>query len=252
MIKVTAIGDLHAEFPRLWRALRGAYLAGEDFLPSEPVQQGRFRVVLMGDLMHPKTLEHYQRLTGLDDFDPTDPTHLRMAAKAQIREMYRIKRYQEAAPEHVTILLGNHDHAAATGNFVLGNAYLEHHEFHPEHGGISMPEDLKAWLLSFPTEINLYGVNFSHVGPVPWLQSYDEMFYNGREAKEWWQHNPDYVSRMGYRFGVYGHTVMKEGIQIFDQLALIDAFDQDQYLVLYLDDDHFEVQIAHVQPLPIQ
>jgi len=252
VIKVIAIGDLHADFPKLWRALRNSYAVGEDWLPSDPLLRGTYRVVLMGDLVHPKLLADYRRLTGLEDYDPSNPDHLRTAAKAQIRELMRIKRFQEAAPDHITILLGNHDHAAVTGDLVLGNAHLEHREFHPELGGVELPEELKHWIQSFPTQITLYGVNFAHVGPVPWLQTYDEMFYNGREAKEWWLSNADYVERMGYRFGVYGHTVMKNGILIKDKLALIDALDHNQYLELILDEDRLDWEIVEIPPAGTQ
>lgn len=249
MIKVIAIGDLHAEFAKLWRALKHSFAAGEDLMPTDPLVRGTYRVVLMGDLVHPKLLADYRRLTGLEDYDPNNPDHLRTAARAQIRELHRIKRFQDAAPGHVTILMGNHDHAAIYNTFVLGNATLEHKEFHPELGGVEFPEDLKAWFSSFPSEVNLHGVNFAHVGPVPWLQSYDEMFYNGREAKEWWLHNADYVERMGYRFGVYGHTVMKNGILVKDKLALIDALDHDQYLELILSDDRLDWEIVQIPPV---
>ena len=111
MIKVIAVGDLHADFPKLWRALKNSYAVGEDWLPSDPLRRGTYRVVVMGDLVHPKLLADYRRLTGLEDYDPNNPDHLRMAARAQIRELMRIKRFQEAAPEHITILMGNHDHA---------------------------------------------------------------------------------------------------------------------------------------------
>lgn len=246
MIKVIAIGDLHADFAKLWRALKNSYAVGDDLMPTDPLRRGSYRVVLIGDLVHPKLLADYRKLTGLEDYDPSNPEHLRIAARAQIRELNRIKRFQEAAPEHVTILMGNHDHAVVTNAFVLGNAHLEHKEFHPELGGVEIPEELKNWMAAFPAQINLHGVNFSHVGPVPWLQTYDDMFYSGREAKEWWINNADYVERMGHKFGVYGHTVMKNGILIKDKLALIDALDHDQYLELILDDEGVDWEIMQI------
>jgi hypothetical protein len=51
---------------------------------------------------------------------------------------------------------------------------------------------------------------------------------------------------MGYRFGVYGHTVMKDGILVKDQLALIDALDRDQYFEMLLDEDMLEWRISEV------
>ncbi|MER3602822.1 MAG: metallophosphoesterase [Thermus sp.] len=233
-MRVLALGDLHALFPTLWRILKKEGAATPELKPTEEVRTGRLRVVLLGDLVHPKTLEDYQLLTGLVPFDPENPNHLRAAARAQIRELSRLKRYQEEAQGHVSILLGNHDEAAVKGFPLLGNRHLVHKEFHPEKGGLELPEGLKAWMAGFPRELVLEGVHFAHVGPVPWLQTYDEAFYASSEAKTWWFLTPDYVERMGYRFGVYGHTPMREGLLIKERLALIDALDLGQYLRLVL------------------
>lgn len=78
-----------------------------------------------------------------------------------------------------------------------------------------------------------HGVHFAHVGPVPWLQEYDELFYAQSEPKTWWFRTPDYVERMGYRYGVYGHVPMKEGILLKERFALIDALDLGEYLELF-------------------
>jgi hypothetical protein len=75
------------------------------------------------------------------------------------------------------------------------------------------------------------------------------MFYNERESIEWWLYNADYVERMGYRFGGYGHTVMKNGSLVKDKLALIDALDQDQYLELILDEDRLDWEIVEIPPV---
>jgi len=47
------------------------------------------------------------------------------------------------------------------------------------------------------------------------------------------------MQRSGYRFGVYGHTVMKEGIRVFPEynFALVDALDLEEYLELVVDGD---------------
>jgi hypothetical protein len=236
-MRVLALGDLHALFPTLWRILRKEGAATPDLRPTEEVLSGGLRVVLLGDLVHPKTLEDYQLLTGFTLFDPENPHHLQAAARAQIRELFRLKRFQEEAQGQVTILLGNHDEAAVRGAPLLGNRHLAHKEFHPELGGLELPQALKAWMAGFPRELVLLGVHFAHVGPVPWLQSYDELFYASSEPKTWWFLTPDYVERMGYRFGVYGHTPMKEGVLIKERLALIDALDLGQYLKLVLGEE---------------
>jgi hypothetical protein len=241
VIEVIAVGDLHAEFAKLWRLLRRAGAADEGFLPTPRILEGNLRVVLLGDLVHPKRLEGYQNLTGLESYDPLDPQHLKLAARAQIRELSRLRRYVEAAPGRVVVLMGNHDYALLDGEMILGNQTLEHREFHPELGGLALPEEIRAWIETFPYELTLYGVNFAHVGPAPWLQSYDALFYASREAKEWWQRNPDYVQRMGYRFGIYGHTPLGS-IVINENLALIDAFDRGEYLTLRLSEETLDLE----------
>ncbi|GAA6733787.1 metallophosphoesterase [Thermus oshimai] len=235
-MRIVAVGDLHANFPALWRILKAEGLLGPTFQPTEALRSGETRLVLLGDLVHPKTPKDYERLTGLSPFDPEDPLHLRLAAGAQIRELFRLKEFQESAPEGVIILLGNHDEAALKGDPILGNRHLLHLEFHPERGGKPLPEPLKAWMAGFPREVVLEGVHFAHVGPVPWLQTYDELFYAHSEPKTWWFMTPDYVERMGFRFGVYGHTPMREGILLKERFALIDALDLGEYLEIWPED----------------
>ncbi|WP_018111761.1 metallophosphoesterase [Thermus igniterrae] len=232
-MRVIAIGDLHGNFATLWRILKGEGLATPALEPTEALASGETRVVLLGDLVHPKTPRDYERLTGLSPYDPSDPTHLRLAAGAQIRELFRLKAFQEKSQGHLTILLGNHDEAALKGEPLLGNRHLKHLEFHPEHGGRSLPEALRTWMEGFPRELLLHGVHFAHVGPVPWLQEYDALFYAQSEPKTWWFRTPDYVERMGYRFGVYGHVPLKEGILLKERFALIDALDLGEYLELF-------------------
>lgn len=236
-MRIVAVGDLHANLPALWRILRAEGLADAGLRPTEELLSGRAHLVLLGDLVHPKTPRDYERLTGLSPFNPLDPNHLRLAAGAQIRELFRLKAFQEAAQGQVTILLGNHDEAVLRGEPILGNQHLKHLEFHPEHGGRPLPEALRAWMAGFPREVVFHGVHFAHVGPVPWLQEYNELFYAQSEPKTWWFRTPDYVERMGYRFGVYGHVPMKEGILLKERFALIDALDLGEYLELFPEEE---------------
>ncbi len=121
-MRVIAVGDLHGNFPALWRLLKAEGLADAHLRPTAALRAGEARLVLLGDLVHPKTLRDYERLTGLSPYDPEDPTHLRLAAGAQIRELFRLKGFQEEAEGHVTILLGNHDEAALRGEPILATA----------------------------------------------------------------------------------------------------------------------------------
>ncbi|HGY09916.1 MAG TPA: metallophosphoesterase [Oceanithermus profundus] len=235
MPRIVAIGDVHAEYGRLWQALRHAGAADAHYLPTPALRAGHLRVVLIGDLVHPKTRDAYTRLTGFDPYDPRNPDHLDRAAREQIRALGRIKHFAEQAGGFVVVLRGNHDQAALDHKFLLGNASgIEHAEFDPERGGRPLPQALAEWLGGLPKEFVIDGIHFAHVGPAPWLQEYDDMFYQSKEPKQWWFTHPDYLARAGFRFGVYGHTVMKKGIRVFEQhgFALIDALDLGQYLEL--------------------
>ncbi|GLV47535.1 metallophosphoesterase [Thermus sp. LT1-2-5] len=245
-MRVVAIGDLHANFPAFWRILKAEGLVDGSFKPTPALRFGTSKVVLLGDLVHPKTPKDYERLTGLVPFDPENPLHLRLAAKAEIRELFRLKALQEEAGGNLVILLGNHDEAALKGEPILGNRHLKHLEFHPEKGGQPLPEALKTWMESFPKEWVLNGVHFAHVGPVPWLQEYDDLFYAQSEPKTWWFRTPDYVERMGYRYGVYGHVPLREGILLKERFALIDALDLGQYLELFPEEDPLAVRIKRL------
>lgn len=233
-MRVLAIGDLHAQFGLLWRILRLEGLADRAFQPTEALRSGQVLLVLLGDLVHPKGRKGYENLTGFAPFDPEDPNHLRAAAKAQIRELHRLRAFQKEAQGQVQILLGNHDQAVLDGEPILESGGTPHLEFHPESGGLPLPEELRAWFQTFPKELLLEGVHFAHVGPVPWLQDFSPFFYAQSEPKTWWFRTPDYVERMGYRFGVYGHTPTR-GILLKERFALIDALDLGEYLELDLE-----------------
>ena len=247
MPRIVAIGDVHAEYGKLWRALRHAGAANAQNEPTPALTSGRLRVVLLGDLVHPKTREAYTRLTGFEPYDHRNPEHLRRAARVQIRALLRLKRFVEKAGGFAVVLRGNHDQAVLDHRFLLGNASgIEHAEFDPDRGGLALPDSLAEWLGAFPKEFVVGGIHFAHVGPAPWLQEYDDMFYQSKEPKSWWFTNPDYMQRSGYRFGVYGHTVMKEGIRVFPEynFALVDALDREQYLELLPDAEEVSWQIA--------
>jgi hypothetical protein len=96
------------------------------------VVSGRYRVVLVGDLVHYKDERAYAIAVGADPYDPTDPDHLRRAARAQIRELYRFKDFVEKTGGNLQVILGNHDEAALLHNYDLGTrGGLKHDEFRP-------------------------------------------------------------------------------------------------------------------------
>ena len=236
--KFIVIGDVHADFETLWEALRSASCMDADGQPTMPVRNGLYQVVLIGDLVHPKNEREYARLIGKDSFDPADPDHLFLAARAQVKSLERLQAFQQAAPQSIHIILGNHDDAVLSSEYLLGTASgLVHVEFDPERGGVLLPDHLRLWFQGFLRELRVGGVQFAHVGPLPAMTSYDGLFYADSSHKRWWQDTPEYVHMAGLEFGVYGHTQMKDGIVVNHTagFAMIDALHAREYLEVILD-----------------
>ena len=249
MIKVLAVGDVHGMWAELWSVLRASAVATPTFKPTEAVLSGRYRVVLVGDLVHYKDQRAYAIAVGADDYDPTDPDHLRRAARAQIRELYRFKDFAERTGGNLQIILGNHDEAALLHNYDLGTrGGLKHDEFRADRGGVALPEDLADWIRGFPREVVHHGVHFAHAGPTPGMQYFDDFFYHDPDTKTWWYEKPELVQQAGHRFGVYGHTVMKDGIYVDKEhaLAMIDALAQRQFLEMIVSDERLDYTVSQV------
>jgi hypothetical protein len=249
VIKVLAVGDVHGMWAELWSVLRASAVATPTFKPTEAVLSGRYRVVLVGDLVHYKDQRAYAIAVGADDYDPTDPDHLRRAARAQIRELYRFKDFAERTGGNLQIILGNHDEAALLHNYDLGTrGGLKHDEFRADRGGVALPEDLADWIRGFPREVVHHGVHFAHAGPTPGMQYFDDFFYHDPDTKTWWYEKPELVQQAGHRFGVYGHTVMKDGIYVDKEhaLAMIDALAQRQFLEMIVSDERLDYTVSQV------
>ncbi|ULH15338.1 metallophosphoesterase [Deinococcus sp. KNUC1210] len=250
--KFIAIGDVHADFERLWEALRAASCVDAAGMPTLPVCSGLYQVVLIGDLVHPKTEAEYARLIGSDTFDSSDPEQLFLAAREQVKRLERLYAYQRAAPRSVHILLGNHDDAVLHTDYLLGTVGgLSHVEFDASRGGVLLPDHLRAWFQSFLRELRVGGLHFAHVGPLPAMTSYDDLFYADHVHKRWWQETPEYVQMAGIDFGVYGHTQMKDGIMInrTNGFAMIDALPTREYLEVLVDTSSVDEPLS-VRPVP--
>lgn len=244
--KVVAVGDVHGQWAELWSALRAAGAAGAVAEPTAQVMSGQLEVVLCGDLVHYKDAESYARAVSAETFDPDDPLQLRRAAKAQIRELYRVKDYVARANGHVTVILGNHDEVALTHSYELTTrGGLRHLEFDPKRGGLELPDELGQWLASFPRTKAIREVQFAHAGPLPGMQIYDDFFYHDPDTRGWWRDKPELARQCGCRFGVYGHTVMDGGIYLDREydFAMIDALEHRQYLELVFASDALNVEI---------
>ncbi len=245
-LKVIAIGDVHGQWAELWAALRASGVLNPGFEPSAKVLSGRLEVVLTGDLVHYKDSESYARAVGAEVFDARDERHWRRAAKAQIRELYRFKDFAQRSGGRVGVILGNHDEVALNCRYTLGTrGGLEHLEFDPERGGLALPDELGSWIAGFPRQKVIREVQFAHAGPLPGMQVYDDFFYHDPDTKRWWHDKPELARQGGCRFGVYGHTVMPEGIYLDHDygFAMIDALERHEYLELDFDGEDLQVAI---------
>ena len=246
MIKVVAIGDVHGQWAEVWQALKVATACDAQLEPTEAVKEGRFQVIFIGDLVHYKDERAYAQAVGEEPYDSTNPDHLRRAAKAQVRELYRFKDYVDKAGGNVTIIMGNHDESALDHKFELSTrGGLKHDEFNADKGGISLPDDLKSWMENFAREKIFYDVQFAHAGPMPGMQYFDDFFYHDEDTKKWWFNKPELCKQTGRRFGVYGHTVMQEGIYIDKEncFAMIDALSHRQFFEMILDEERLDYRV---------
>lgn len=249
MIKVIAVGDVHGQWAELWRVLRAAAAATPSLEPTQAVIEGRYQVVCAGDLVHYKDERDYATAVGEEPYDAGSAEQLKRAAKAQVRELYRFKRFVDQSGGNVQVILGNHDESAVDHRYELTTrGGLTHLEFDESKGGFEMPDDLKEWFRAFPREVVFHGVQFAHAGPLPGMQIFDDFFYHDPDTKTWWFNKPELVRQAGHRFGVYGHTVMKEGIYIDREnaFAMIDALTQLQFLEMILSEDRLDYRVMQL------
>ncbi|MEZ4605714.1 MAG: hypothetical protein R2865_02615 [Deinococcales bacterium] len=122
---------------------------------------------------------------------------------------------------------------------------VEHHEFNPQYGGIAIPDDLAAWISSFPRQKIFYEVHFAHAGPLPSMQYFDDFFYNDRDSKHWWHEKPDLMQQAKHRFGVYGHTAMTDGIHIDGEhgFAMMVCLTHRQYFEMILSESRLDYRV---------
>ena len=249
MRKYVCIGDVHGRFDLLWAALRASFCADSEGRPTAPLKEGRYHLVLIGDLVHPKSREDYARLAAVEpgEFDHRNPEHLAAVAGRTVAEIRRVRSYLEECGDSATILLGNHDWVAVEPGQVLEMSDgLEHLEFDPARGGVALPDDLKEWFRGMPRELVVDGVQFSHAGPTPPMREFDMFFHADDEPRTWWRKKPHLVEDVGHRFGVYGHTVMPDGIYLDPQgrFAMVDALrGQGQYLEMIVGDGDPQLRV---------
>ena len=232
--RLVVVGDVHAQVEKFWHILRVAGLL-DGSNPSSELINGTTHLILLGDLVHAKTRAHYAALIGEKSFDEYDPAQVERAERAEEAFLRDVKRFCDRASGNVTVLLGNHDHNALTGEEgVLRTDDLAHLEWRAS--GRALPEDLAAWLATWPSEYVARDLHFAHVGPKPEYNRYDERFYL-ENRRDWILEPRDLMAETPYRFGVYGHTPVRGGAHFASQgrallLDMNGVGDEYAYLVV--------------------
>jgi hypothetical protein len=244
--RIVVVGDIHAQVAKFWHILREAGVVDSDCQASSELREGQTQLVLLGDLVHAKSRAHYAALISESGFDEFHPPHVRRAELAQEVFLRSVKQLCDQAPGSVTILLGNHDHNALTGaEGTLRSDDLSHLEWHAS--GRTLPDDLRAWLETWPSEVVVAGVHFAHVGPKPEHNRYDALFYL-ENRRDWILEGRDVMAETPHRFGVYGHTPVRGGAHFASQgrallLDMNSYGDEYAYLVLSLTDDAVRLEL---------
>lgn len=247
-MRIVVVGDLHTQEDKLWRMLDEAGLRDPSGRPTDALREGDTRLVLLGDLVHAKSRERYADLANVHVFDEFDPSHLRRVEGAQEAFLRRVRDFVDDAPEGaITILLGNHDHNAIdTEQGPLRSDDISHLEWKPGHGS-ELPEDLRAWIASWPRDVVVDGIHLAHVGPLPEHNVYDTDFYL-QNRRRWIYEDDDLMARTPYRLGVYGHTPVRGGLNLASKghALLLDANGHGEeyaWLEIEVGDEAYRVRL---------
>lgn len=237
-MRLVVIGDIHVQADKLWRMLQEAGLADERRRPTDALREDDTRLVLLGDLVHPKSRERYADLINVRRYDEYNPRHLERAEAAQARFLRDVKGFQDRLPEgRMSIIMGNHDFNAVTPDQgPLRTDDVAHLEWKPGHGG-TLDDDLRDWVLAWPSEVVMEGLHLAHVGPLPEHNTFDQGFYL-ENRRRWIQEDKDFFEGTPYRLGIYGHTPVRGGVNVASQgraLLLDTNGHKDEYTYLEVD-----------------
>ncbi len=213
-MRLVVIGDIHVQSEKLWQMLREAGLADEQNRPTDAMRDDSTQLVLLGDLVHPKSRQRYADLINVRRYDEYNPRHLARAELAQERFLREVKGFQDRVPGgRMVILMGNHDYNAVTPEQgPLRTDDVSHLEWKPGYGGELDPE-MRDWVRSWPHEFMFEGLHLAHVGPLPKHNTYDQAFYL-ENRRGWLQEDRDFFEGTPYRLGVYGHTPVRGGVNV--------------------------------------
>lgn len=256
-MRIVVVGDIHAQERKLWTMLDEAGLStlptGREIgkrnpgrKPTHALTEGGTHLVLLGDVVHPKSRERYAELIGAERFDEFDPRQLAAAQRAQEEFLDRLKAFFDAcASGAVTILLGNHDaNAIDASQGPLRTDDVAHLEWKQGYGD-PLPPHLASWMATWPREHVVHSLHFAHVGPKPEHNVYDTSFYVDNRRK-WIYEDVDYLEGTPYAFGFYGHTPVRGGLNLASRgrALLLDTNARgDEYVWCDLDVDEDTSQV---------
>ena len=249
MQHVIVVGDIHTQAEKFWRILRESGCSDDALEPAARlVDRDDTRLVLLGDLVHAKSRQRYADLVNVRRYDEYNPRHLKIAEAAQESFLYDVRRFQAALPEgRMTIIMGNHDfNAVSDEQGPLRTDDVSHLEWKPNYG-TSLPDELQAWIRTWPSELVIDGLHLAHVGPLPEHNTYDNAFYL-ENRRRWIYEEDDVMEQTPYRLGVYGHTPVRGGVNIASQgrAVLLDTNghgDEYTYLDVRIDEDGYHLRM---------
>lgn len=239
-MRIIVIGDIHTQTDKLWRILQEAGLADHRRCPTEAFSAEDTRLVLLGDLVHAKSRERYARLAQVPRYDEYNPEHVRKAETQQVAFLQEVKAFYDRVPaKRMTILMGNHDFNAVNHEQgALRTDDVVHLEWKEGHGK-PLPKALAEWMRAWPYTLEIMGIHFAHVGPLPEHNTYDNGFYL-ENRRRWIYDDRDFLEGTPWRLGVYGHTPVRGGVNIASQgrAILLDTNGHgDEYCYLDIDAD---------------
>jgi predicted phosphodiesterase len=245
-MRIVVIGDIHVQAAKLWLMLEEAGLADSGRKPTFRLKSSDTKLVLLGDLVHPKSREHYTSLTGVPRYDEFNPEHVAKAEMAQELFLHEVKTFYDSVPKgNMTILMGNHDfNAVQLEQGPLRTDDVAHLEWKEKN---RLPKPLRDWLLTWPYELELEGIHFAHVGPLKEHNTYDNAFYL-ENRRRWIYEDQDFMANTPYRLGVYGHTPVFGGVNTASQgrAILLDTNgrgDEYCYLDIQVSKDRYRLKM---------
>lgn len=211
-MRLVVVGDIHTQDKKMWQILSEAGLSTEENKPTELMLSGTIKLVLLGDLFHAKSRKRYSEIVDGEHYDEYNPDHVRRSEDYHEELLTSLKAFYDAVPAgDMVILMGNHDfNAVSYDQGPLRTDDIAHFEWKQ---GNELDPELREWVESWPYEYVYEGVHFAHVGPFVEHNTYDDAFYL-QNRRRWIYEDKDFFEDSDHKFGVYGHTPVRGGVNL--------------------------------------